>query len=98
MTTWILTLSCPDRATNGSQPIDVRAVVSNHTVLRPLADHGRVPFVRVPVTSDDKPAAEARLLDLVEELRIELVVHARAVTWHAEHPVLLNDLRTVVFR
>jgi len=29
---------------------------------------------------------------------IETVVLARAVTWHAQHRVLLNGNRTVVFR
>jgi formyltetrahydrofolate deformylase len=65
------------RAANGSLPVDVRAVVSNHTVLRPLADHYQVPFVHIPVTADNKPAAEARLLQLVDDLGIELVVLAR---------------------
>lgn len=65
------------RAANGSLPIDVRVVVSNHTSLRSLADHYRVPFVHLPVTPDGKPEAEARLLELVDELGIELVVLAR---------------------
>jgi formyltetrahydrofolate deformylase len=65
------------RATTGSLPVDLRAVVSNHTVLRPLADHYRVPFVHLPVEPDGKAAAEARLLELVHELGIELVVLAR---------------------
>ena len=29
---------------------------------------------------------------------VEAVVLARAVKWHAEHRVLLNGLRTVIFR
>jgi formyltetrahydrofolate deformylase len=58
-------------------PIDIVAVVSNHTALEPLAQFYGIPFHHVPVTSTTKAAAEARLLELVEELDVELVVLAR---------------------
>ena len=58
-------------------PVDLVAVVSNHDALRPLADFYGIPFHHVPVTSATKAAAEARLLELVEELDVELVVLAR---------------------
>ena len=57
--------------------VDIAAVVSNHPDLRPMADFYGVPFHHVPVTKDTKPEAEARLLDLVDELDVELVVLAR---------------------
>ncbi|WP_029289705.1 formyltetrahydrofolate deformylase [Cellulomonas sp. HZM] len=58
-------------------PIDIVAVVSNHTALAPLAEFYGIDFHHVPVTSATKAAAEARLLELVEELDVELVVLAR---------------------
>jgi formyltetrahydrofolate deformylase len=58
-------------------PIDIVAVVSNHTVLAELAAFYGIDFHHVPVTVATKPAAEARLLELVEELDVELVVLAR---------------------
>jgi formyltetrahydrofolate deformylase len=58
-------------------PIDLVAVVSNHTALEPLAQFYGIPFHHVPVTAGTKPQAEARLLELVEELDVELVVLAR---------------------
>ncbi|MFS0699602.1 formyltetrahydrofolate deformylase [Cellulomonas sp. 179-A 4D5 NHS] len=58
-------------------PIDIVAVVSNHTVLAELAAFYGIEFHHVPVTAATKPAAEARLLALVEELDVELVVLAR---------------------
>lgn len=58
-------------------PIDIVAVVSNHTVLAELAAFYGIDFHHVPVTAATKPAAEARLLALVEELDVELVVLAR---------------------
>ena len=53
------------------------AVVSNHEDLRPMAEAAGLPFVHVPVTPATKREAEARLLELVEEYRVDLVVLAR---------------------
>jgi formyltetrahydrofolate deformylase len=58
-------------------PVELVAVVSNHTVLEPLADFYGIPFHHVPVTASTKQQAEARLLELVRELDVELVVLAR---------------------
>ncbi|AEI11460.1 MULTISPECIES: formyltetrahydrofolate deformylase [Cellulomonas] len=58
-------------------PVDLVAVVSNHTSLEPLAQFYGIPFHHVPVTAATKADAEARLLALVEELDVELVVLAR---------------------
>jgi formyltetrahydrofolate deformylase len=61
----------------GLLPIDVPAIVGNHTDLAPLADFYGVPFHHVPVRPDAKADAEAKVVQLVEELDIELVVLAR---------------------
>jgi formyltetrahydrofolate deformylase len=53
------------------------AVVSNHEDLRPMAEAAGLPFHHVPVTPGTKAQAEARLLDLVAEYRVDLVVLAR---------------------
>ena len=53
------------------------AVVSNHQVLKPTADFYGVPFHHIPVTRETKPEAEAALLEIVREERVELVVLAR---------------------
>ncbi|MGY4643290.1 formyltetrahydrofolate deformylase [Cellulomonas sp. URHB0016] len=58
-------------------PVDLVAVVSNHTALEPLAAFYGIPFHHVPVTAATKAQAEARLLELVDELDVELVVLAR---------------------
>ncbi|WP_182111934.1 MULTISPECIES: formyltetrahydrofolate deformylase [unclassified Actinotalea] len=58
-------------------PVDIVAVVSNHTDLADVAAFYGIGFHHVPVTRDTKAAAEARLLALVEELDVELVVLAR---------------------
>jgi formyltetrahydrofolate deformylase len=52
-------------------------VVSNHTDFAELVGSYGIPFHHIPVTKDTKPEAEARLLELVSELDVELVVLAR---------------------
>ncbi len=53
------------------------AVVSNHEVLRPMAEAAGLPFVYIPVSPSTKARAEAELLTLVDELDADLVVLAR---------------------
>ncbi|MRJ76527.1 formyltetrahydrofolate deformylase [Aeromicrobium sp. SMF47] len=65
------------RQSTGALNIVVPAVVSNHRDFERLAASYDVPFHHVPVTSDTRDEAEARLLELVDELRIDLVVLAR---------------------
>jgi formyltetrahydrofolate deformylase len=61
----------------GSLGVDVALVVSNHQTLLPLANGAGVPLVHVPVTAATKDGSEVRLLDLIDEYRIDLVVLAR---------------------
>jgi formyltetrahydrofolate deformylase len=61
----------------GSLPIEIVGVVSNHQVFRELTETYKVPFHYVPVTAETKPAAEAKLLSLIDETETELVVLAR---------------------
>ncbi len=58
-------------------PIDIVAVAGNHRDLEPLTEFYGKTFHHIPVTKDTKPQAEARLLELVRELDVELVVLAR---------------------
>jgi formyltetrahydrofolate deformylase len=61
----------------GDLPIEIPAVLSNHTDLRAtVAQHG-IAFEHVPTEGGDTAAAETRLLELVRRLDIELVVLAR---------------------
>ncbi|WP_327369169.1 formyltetrahydrofolate deformylase [Streptomyces sp. NBC_01217] len=65
------------RASIGALPVDIAAVVSNHTDFAELVASYDVPFRHIPVTKDNKAAAEAELLELVREEDVELVVLAR---------------------
>lgn len=65
------------RYRTGALPMQIPAIVSNHTELAALAQWHRVPFSHVPVTQDTKPQAEARLLGIIDETGAELIVLAR---------------------
>src|SRR4029453_16279093 len=71
---------------SGTLPIEVPAIVSNHRDLQGLAEFYGIPFHHIPVTAATKPQAEAQLLELIAEHRIELTVLARYMQ------VLSNDL------
>jgi len=57
--------------------VDIAAVVSNHPDLEPLAQWHGIPFNHLPVTPETRLEQEAKILDLVRELEIDLVVLAR---------------------
>ncbi|MFD7919076.1 formyltetrahydrofolate deformylase [Streptomyces sp. NPDC059740] len=65
------------RSRIGALPVEIAAVVSNHTDFAELVDSYGVPFHHIPVTRETKAEAEARLLELVRAENVELVVLAR---------------------
>ncbi|MFE3323684.1 formyltetrahydrofolate deformylase [Streptomyces sp. NPDC059176] len=65
------------RCRTGALNIEVPAVVSNHEDFAELAGTYGIPFHHVPVSKATKAAAEARLMELVHELDVDLVVLAR---------------------
>ncbi|UGY92038.1 formyltetrahydrofolate deformylase [Streptomyces gobiensis] len=65
------------RSRIGALPVEVVAVVSNHTDFAELSASFGIPFHHIPVTKDNKREAEEKLLRLVEDEGVELVVLAR---------------------
>ncbi|MET7859116.1 formyltetrahydrofolate deformylase [Streptomyces sp. NPDC005318] len=65
------------RSRIGALPVEIAAVVSNHTDFAELIGSYGVPFRHIPVTRETKADAEAQLLELVREENVELVVLAR---------------------
>ncbi|AEM87996.1 formyltetrahydrofolate deformylase [Streptomyces violaceusniger] len=65
------------RSRIGALPVEIAAVVSNHTDFEELVGSYGIPFHHLPVTKDTKQEAEAWLLDLVRTEHVELVVLAR---------------------
>jgi formyltetrahydrofolate deformylase len=67
-------------------PLDIRGIVSNHRDYYQLAASYNIPFHYIPVTASTKPAAEARLQELIAAEKTELLVLARYMQ------VLSNEL------
>jgi len=65
------------RWSNGSLPVDIAAVVSNHSDLEEMASWYRVPFHLIPISPENKSTQEDKLLQLVEKEGIDLIVLAR---------------------
>jgi len=66
------------RQRGGQIPVEIPLVLSNHGTLRDLAGFYGVPFESRPITdAASKAAFEARVIEAVDELDIELVVLAR---------------------
>ncbi|MEU9202019.1 formyltetrahydrofolate deformylase [Streptomyces sp. NPDC048332] len=65
------------RSRIGALPVDIAAVVSNHTDFAELVASYGIPFRHIPVNRENKAEAEAQLLELVREEDVELVVLAR---------------------
>lgn len=57
--------------------INVPAILSNHHDCAWLAQRHGVPYFHVPVTAKTKPEAEARMLEIAEGAKADLVVLAR---------------------
>ncbi|MEN3586345.1 formyltetrahydrofolate deformylase [Streptomyces sp. ZYX-F-203] len=76
------------RARVGALPVEIAAVVSNHTDFAELVGSYDIPFHHIPVARDTKADAEARLLEIVRAEGVELVVLARYMQ------VLSDDLCT----
>ncbi|MBG6191637.1 formyltetrahydrofolate deformylase [Arthrobacter sp. CAN_A212] len=62
---------------SGTLPIEIPAIVSNHTDLADLAAFYGIPFHHIPVTAATRESAEDALRDVIAEHNIELVVLAR---------------------
>ena len=61
----------------GALPIDIVGVVSNHFDYQKVIVNHDIPFHHIKVTKENKPQAEARLMDVVEQSGAELIVLAR---------------------
>ncbi|MCV9961717.1 formyltetrahydrofolate deformylase [Pararhizobium sp. BT-229] len=61
----------------GALPIDIVGVISNHFDYQKVVVNHDIPFHHIPVTKANKPQAEARIMDVVEQTGTELIVLAR---------------------
>ncbi|MCA1491892.1 formyltetrahydrofolate deformylase [Ensifer sp. NBAIM29] len=61
----------------GPLPIDIVGVVSNHFDYQKVIANHDIPFHCIKVTKENKPRAEAQLMEIVEQTGAELIVLAR---------------------
>jgi len=61
----------------GTLAVEVPAVASNHPDLEEMCSWYKIPFHHLPVTAETKEQQEAKILELVSELKVDLVVLAR---------------------
>ncbi|MGL9623200.1 formyltetrahydrofolate deformylase [Bradyrhizobium sp. U531] len=65
------------RHASGTLAVDISSIVSNHPDFERLAVSYDIPFHYLPITADKKLAQEAKILELVEQERIDLIVLVR---------------------
>lgn len=61
----------------GALPIEIVAVISNHMDYQKVVVNQDIPFHCIKVTKENKPQAEAAIMDVVRETGAELIVLAR---------------------
>lgn len=61
----------------GELQADIVVILSNHELLRPIADSHGIPYHVFPITAANKRAQEEKELRLLSELRVDLIVLAR---------------------
>ncbi|NDV49562.1 MULTISPECIES: formyltetrahydrofolate deformylase [unclassified Salipiger] len=61
----------------GALPIEIVAVISNHMDYQKVVVNADIPFHCIKVTRENKPQAEAAIMQVVEESGAELIVLAR---------------------
>jgi len=61
----------------GQLPIDIKAIVSNHPDLEPLAAWHKLPYHHLPITPTTKAEQEAQVWSIIQQTGAELVILAR---------------------
>jgi formyltetrahydrofolate deformylase len=65
------------RHQSGELVCDIACVISNHSDSQPVADFYRIPFYLVPITKENKQAAERQIRAQLERQAVDLIVLAR---------------------
>lgn len=62
---------------SGVLPAEIVGVISNHDAMRSLTEWYGLPFHHLPLTAETKPQQEARIAELMDEHRVDLLGLAR---------------------
>ena len=85
------------RSSSGELPCEIVVIVSNHREVEKLAAFHGIRFEYIPVTPATRAEAETKQLELLESLRVELVVLARYMqilteTFVARYPAAIINV------
>ncbi len=70
----------------GTLPVEIVAVISNHETMRSLVDWYNVPYYYLPITKETKPQQEAQIMEVINSTGADFLVLARYMQ------ILSNDL------
>jgi formyltetrahydrofolate deformylase len=56
---------------------DIRAIISNHNELRPVAEYFKIPFAHIPVSKTTWAEAEQQQIEILQREKVDLIVLAR---------------------
>ncbi len=62
---------------SGAWNVDIPVIVSNHDVLKPIADQFGIPFHQIKITKENKAEKEQEQLELLQQYGIDFIVLAR---------------------
>ncbi len=65
------------RYNSGELEVEIPFIISNHNDLKHIADSFKIPYFYIPVTKDNKEAAERKQLELLENHDVDFIVLAR---------------------
>jgi formyltetrahydrofolate deformylase len=70
----------------GELPMVICGIVSNHPKeVYASIDFADIPFYHLPVTSETKPAQEAKLLEIIADAKVDMVILARYMQILSDH-------------
>lgn len=62
---------------SGEFQVDIPLIISNHTILQPVAEGFGIPFFHLPISSENKKEQEQRQINLLKRYEVDFVVLAR---------------------
>lgn len=65
------------RYRTGSLAMEIPAVISNHPDARGIVEWHGIPYYHLPIENNDKTAQEAKIREIIEQQKIDIVVLAR---------------------
>lgn len=65
------------RTATNRLPMHITSIVSNHMTWQRRAEHEGIEFHHLPITPENKPEQEAKLLAMVEDQGVDLIILAR---------------------